>query len=83
MPIARVLPRGQVTLPRDVRRAAGIKPGDALDIQVIGPGRVRFVVLPQLSPRQLRDRFPIDSPIDEVADRAAWEAAAARDAARG
>jgi AbrB family looped-hinge helix DNA binding protein len=77
MSLARVLARGQVTLPRDVRRQAQIKPGDALDIEVLGPGRLQLVVLPKLTPRQLRDRYPIQGPIEEPADRTAWEAEAA------
>lgn len=77
MVLAKVLARGQVTLPREVRRLAGIKPGDSLNVEVLGPGRIRFTTLPQLSPRQLRDRFPIEGPIDEPADRATWEAVAA------
>ena len=79
MTFAKVLARGQVTLPREIRRQAGIKPGDALDIQVLGPGRLQFVVLPKISPRELRDRYPIEVPIDEAEDRSAWQEAAARD----
>ena len=83
MPLARVLARGQVTLPSEVRRQAGIKPGDALDVEVLGPGRLQFVVLPRLTPRELRDRYPIQGPIDEAADRPAWEAEAAAETLRG
>ncbi|MBI2941205.1 MAG: AbrB/MazE/SpoVT family DNA-binding domain-containing protein [Chloroflexi bacterium] len=83
MPLARVLARGQVTLPRDVRRGAQIKPGDILNIEVVGPGRLRFTVLPRLSPRDLRDRYPIERPIDEAADREAWQAFAAVAALKG
>jgi AbrB family looped-hinge helix DNA binding protein len=77
MSLARVLARGQVTLPREVRLQAEIKPGDSLDIEVLGPGRLQLVVLPKLTPRQLRDRYPIQGPIEEAADRAAWQAEAA------
>jgi AbrB family looped-hinge helix DNA binding protein len=80
--LARVLARGQVTLPREVRRLAGIKPGDALDLEVVGPGRLRGVVLPQLGPRELRERYPIEGPIDEAVDRASWEGKAAKEALR-
>lgn len=79
MTLAKVLARGQVTLPREVRQLAGIKPGDSLNVEVLGPGQVRFTALPQLSPLQLRDRYPIEGPIDEAADRAAWEGNAAAD----
>jgi AbrB family looped-hinge helix DNA binding protein len=80
MAISRVLSRGQVTLPSDVRRKAEIKPGDVVNIEVIGKGEVRFRVLPKLSPRELRELYPIDVEIDEARDRLEWEKAAAEDA---
>lgn len=79
MALAKVLGRGQVTLPREVRRVARIKPGDVANIEVLGPGLLRLSVLPRLSPRELRSRYPIEGPIDEVADRRAWEDAAAEE----
>ncbi|MDA8186655.1 MAG: AbrB/MazE/SpoVT family DNA-binding domain-containing protein [Dehalococcoidales bacterium] len=77
MPVAKVLARGQVTLPREVRRRAHIKPGDVMNIEVLGPGSLRFTTLPCIGPRELRERFPIEAPIDEPADRAAWQSTAA------
>lgn len=79
MPVARILARGQVTLPREVRRKAGIKPGDMLNIEVLGPGLLRFSALPVVSPRELRERYPIEVPVDEEADRAGWQETAATD----
>ncbi|NPV09717.1 MAG: AbrB/MazE/SpoVT family DNA-binding domain-containing protein [Anaerolineae bacterium] len=79
MAVVRVLSRGQVTLPRQVRREAGIEAGDALNVEVLGPGLVQFRVLPRLSPRELRERYLIEGPVDETADREAWQAAAARE----
>ncbi len=78
MPVAKVLARGQVTLPREVRRRARIKPGDVMNIEVLGPGQLRFTALPCMGPRELRERFPIEAPIDEPADRAAWESTASK-----
>ena len=83
MALAKVLGRGQITLPREVRRLAGIKPGDSLEVEMVGPGRVQCIVLPGLSPRELRDRYPIDIAVHEKADRQAWQAAAAVDVAKG
>jgi len=77
MALSRVLGRGQVTLPREVRQGARINPGDILNMEVIGPGQLRLTVLPNRSPRELRARYPIDTPIDEQRDRAAWQAEAA------
>lgn len=77
MSLGKVQSRGQVTLPREVRRAARIECGDVLDIEVLGPGRMIVTVLPRLSPRELRERFPIEGPIDEAADRQAWQENAA------
>ena len=82
MALAKVLARGQMTLPSEIRRLAGIKPGDSLNVEVLGPGRLQVTVLPKLSPRQLRDRYPIEGPVDEAADREAWQASAAAEALR-
>lgn len=79
MALVKVLARGQVTLPRQVRQRAGVGPGDALTIEVLGRGRLKLTRLPRLSPRQLRDRYPITAPIDAAADREAWQAIAAAD----
>lgn len=80
MALTKVRARGQVMLPREVRQKAGIMPGDVLSIAVVGPGRLRVTALPKLSPRELRDRYPITTPIDEAADREAWLSDAAKDA---
>lgn len=79
MPTGRVQSRGQVTLPIEVRRKAGISAGDTLNIEVIRPGEVRLKALPRLSPRELRERYPIEGPIREAEDRASWRARAAED----
>jgi len=79
MPVARVLSRGQVRLPREVRRKAGIKPGDVLSIEVLGPGLLQFSALPVVSPRELRERYPIEGPVREEADRAGRQEAAVGD----
>lgn len=78
--VVKVLARGQVTIPREVRCAAGLAPGDVLNVEVLGPGQVQLTLLPRLSPRQLRDRYAITVPVDEEADRQAWQEAAAREA---
>jgi AbrB family looped-hinge helix DNA binding protein len=77
--MARVQSRGQVTLPKDARRKAGIRPGDTLFVEVLKEGQIRLRALPRLTPRELRDRYPIDVPVDERRDRADWESAAAKE----
>ncbi len=77
--LAKVQARGQVTLPREIRRAIGIEPGDTIVLRVTGPGKVELGVLPRLTIDDLAARYPIEGPIDEPADRAAWQEAAAKD----
>jgi AbrB family looped-hinge helix DNA binding protein len=79
MAIGKVMARGQVTLPREVREKAHIRPGDVLSIEAVRPGELRVIVLPNLGPRELRERFPIEGPIDLEADRATWQEEAARE----
>lgn len=75
----KVLSRGQVTLPREVRRAAGLQTGDIVTFEVTAPGTITIRALPHLRLSEALDRYYIDGPIDETADRAAWQATAARD----
>jgi bifunctional DNA-binding transcriptional regulator/antitoxin component of YhaV-PrlF toxin-antitoxin module len=72
-----------VTLPKEIRRKAEIRPGDKIQIQAIGKGEVRITVLPNLSPRELRDLYPIDRDIDEARDRPEWESLAASESVDG
>jgi bifunctional DNA-binding transcriptional regulator/antitoxin component of YhaV-PrlF toxin-antitoxin module len=68
-----------VTLPREVREKAHIRPSDVLSIEAVRPGELRVIVLPNLGPRELRERFPIEGPIDLAADRATWQEEAPRE----
>ena len=79
MVLGKVLPRGQVTLPKDIRRAAGLKPGDSVMFRTTAPGKVEITVLPRLTLDEALERYRIEGPIDEPADRAAWQAVAAED----
>ena len=78
MAFGKVQARGQVTLPREIREQVGIKPGDVISFEVVGKNEIRCTILPSLDPWQLRERFPIDVPVDEQVDRAAWEIEAAK-----
>ncbi len=79
MPLQTVQSRGQITLTRETRRAAGIRPGDVVLTRVTGPGTVEVRRLPTLSLTDLLARYQIDRPVDEPSDREQWEAAAADD----
>lgn len=45
MGFSKVQARGQVTLPSDVRRAAGVVPGDTVIIEAAGKGKVHITAL--------------------------------------
>lgn len=77
MALAKVLSRGQVTLPRDVRQEARIKPGDTVDVFVVGPGQLKVELVPRMDPKTFFDKYRIDVPIDLDALRKEWEADAA------
>ena len=77
MTVARVRDRGQLTLPKQIRRSAGVGPGDLVTLVVTGPGTVELKVLPRISLAETFDRWRIEGPIDWVSDRAEWEARAA------
>ncbi len=80
MPPSKVLTRGRLTLPKEVREAAGIGAGDLVTLTVTGPGRVELRLVPRLRLADALDRYVIDASIHEDRDRAAWQEAAAEDA---
>jgi AbrB family looped-hinge helix DNA binding protein len=80
MSLSKVLTRGQLTLPKDVREAAGITAGDLVTLTVTGPGRVELQVVPRMKLADALERYVIDRPLDEAQERAAWQAVAASDA---
>ena len=77
--LGKVQSRGQVTLPRAVRQAAGVKPGDTVIVRATGPGTVEIKALPRMTLAEMIERFRIEGPIDEAADREKWEELAAKD----
>jgi AbrB family looped-hinge helix DNA binding protein len=83
MQIARILGRGQVTVPRSIRQAADIKPGDVVAFEVTGPGRVELRTLPRLRFADLLARYRIEGPIDDERDREEWQDTAAKDVIGG
>jgi AbrB family looped-hinge helix DNA binding protein len=59
-----VLARGQVTLPREIRRAADLRPGDRVTFRVTDQGTVEIRALPRLTLSEALERFRIEGAID-------------------
>ena len=79
MQVSKILARGQVTVPRKIRQAAGLRPGDVLAFEVIGPGKVELRALSRLTLEEALAKYHIVGPIDDAADREEWQDQAARD----
>ena len=79
MELAKVQPRGQVTVPRAIRRAAGIEPGDVVAFAVTAPGRVELRALPRLTLAELLRRYHVDRAYDDAREREAWQSEAVKD----
>ena len=79
MQVSKILARGQVTLPRRIRQAAGLRPGDVLAFEVLGPGKVEVRALSGLTLEETFAKYEITEPIDDAADREKWQDQAARD----
>ena len=77
--LAKVQARGQVTLPSDLRRDVGIRPGDMVLFRKTGPSTVEFEVLPRLTLAEIIERFRIDRTYDDATIREEWQEEAARE----
>lgn len=78
MALGKVLSRGQVTLPREIRRAAGVEPGDVVSFEVTDQGTVEIRVLPRLRLSEALARYRIEGAVGDP-DRADWQVAAAEE----
>lgn len=83
MTLGKVLARGQVTLPRDIRRDADIEPGDTVTFRVTAPGKVEVSVLPRLRLAEALERYRIEAPVVDAADRLQWQVTAAEEVLGG
>ena len=73
MGVSKVLARGQITLPRQVRQAAGIAPGDNILVRITGPRKLELTILPGLTLAEALNRYHIEETIDDANDRVAWQ----------
>ena len=80
MALAKVLARGQITIPRDVREKVHLGPGDLVRIEPIGSNRFVVEVIPTLTLAEILMRFHSDEPVDMVRLREEGEKEAAREA---
>ena len=72
--------RGQVTIPKSVREAASMHPGDIVEIRADGPRRVVIEVIPVKPLEFFWDRFASSEPYDDDAVRTEWQMLAASEA---
>jgi antitoxin component of MazEF toxin-antitoxin module len=75
----KVLPDGRVLLPAEIVRDAGFEPGDEFTVESLGPRLVEIRGLRRLTLEEALDKYRIEGPIDEPADREAWQDEAAKD----
>ncbi len=47
--VAKVLARGQFTIPEAIRKVTGVSPGDSLLVRATGPDRFEVMVLPHIT----------------------------------
>jgi AbrB family looped-hinge helix DNA binding protein len=73
MQIAKILARGQVTVPRAIRQAVGLKPGDVVAFYVTAEGRVELRPFPRLTLAEALARYHVDDPADYERDPEAWQ----------
>lgn len=63
--------KNQLTVPVDVMRAAGLKPGDSIEVRAVGPGRLEVVksddILDEFAGVLGREAFP-DGYLERVRD---------------
>ncbi len=80
MPLAKVLPRGQITIPLEVREAVQLEPGDTVQVRVIGPDTIQITVLPRRSLDEWIARYRLTEPVDYETAVTQGEADAASEA---
>ena len=77
--LGKVLARGQVTLPREIRRETGLSQGDIVVFQATSPDTIEIRRLPRLTLAEALERYRIEGPVNDAIDREQWQDVAARD----
>jgi AbrB family looped-hinge helix DNA binding protein len=70
MVLARVLPRGQITIPQEIREAVHLGPGDTVQMKVTGPDTIQITVLPRLTLDEWLARYQLCEPSEITVDEA-------------
>jgi len=78
MAVGKVLPDGQLEVPRDVRDVAGLAPGAEFRIRIGSDRIVQIEALPRLTLAEALDRYRVEGPIEDDGERSGWQAEAAR-----
>ena len=72
MPMSRIGPKGQVVLPKSIRQALGIAPGDRVVVSLEGD-RVVLVPVPARTAAELRGILRVERPLDLKEARRAYQ----------
>jgi AbrB family looped-hinge helix DNA binding protein len=62
----RIQERGQVTLPKQIRERAGMKPGDKVFFHYVGPGRIEICTYPRMTMSEMIERYQVDEPLGDL-----------------
>jgi AbrB family looped-hinge helix DNA binding protein len=76
---ATLQPRGQITLPKRVREAVNMKPGDKVQFSVTDPETIVLKVFRRMTLAEMIERYGSKEPYDPVRMREEWEAEAAEE----
>ncbi|HVC33841.1 MAG TPA: AbrB/MazE/SpoVT family DNA-binding domain-containing protein [Chloroflexota bacterium] len=64
MALAKVLARGQITIPREIRERVSLAPGNLVRIEPVGVGKFLVEVIPTLTLDEILERYHSDQTVD-------------------
>jgi|SwirhisoilCB2_FD_contig_31_14657698_length_704_multi_2_in_0_out_0_2 AbrB family looped-hinge helix DNA binding protein len=62
--VTKVQSRNQITLPKEVRRASGIKAGDSVLVRSTGPGTIEVRTFPRMTFEESLEKYHVDECVD-------------------